>query len=39
MWRKTIQEIMGIHQAQTAVTSVLGFEINGIFVMQNILIA
>lgn len=30
---------MGIHQAQTAVTSVLGFEINGIFVMQNILIA
>lgn len=38
IWRKTIQEIMGIRQAQTAVTSVLDFEFDGIFVIQNILI-
>jgi len=29
---------MGIRQAQTAVTSVLDFEFDGIFVIQNILI-
>lgn len=34
VWRKT----MGICQTQTAVTSILDFEIDGIFVIQNILI-
>lgn len=33
-----MQEIMGIHQAQTAVKEALNFEIDGIFAIQNILL-